>query len=126
MTNQIPTSEYLQRQLVDMIELAKSTGTNAVEFVQAQAPDVVKQIIAWEVWLFGILAVAMVAVFLVCFVWRSKTKDWGDDGFNHVFSVFTQVAAAVFFVVFLVQATKPLVAPKLFLIEYSARLVRGR
>ena len=47
MTN---TTEYLQRQLVDMIELAKHGGTNAVEFVQAQAPDLVRQIILWEIW----------------------------------------------------------------------------
>lgn len=127
MTNQTPTSEYLQRQLIDMVELAKHSGTNAVEFVQAQAPDVVRQVLVW-----GMAEAITVMVFsllflLFCFfLTRKAIKDEWDE--VPIIIGILDVVGGIFVTVVFISATmdlvKILVAPKLYLLQYMAQLFK--
>lgn len=134
MTNEIPTSEYLQRQLVEMIELAKHTGTNAVEFVSAQAPDLVHQIIVWEiakesvhVGSFLLLAIAG-AIALIAGIRYGNKNQWaaGAELPLCVFGGFALLLGTIIAVSQVGDLLKPIVAPKVFLMEYASDLIKGR
>lgn len=125
MTN---TTEYLQRQLVDMIELAKSTGTNAVEFVQAQAPDLVRQIIVWEIVSDVALILMCITIMLVLYKLTSKgvKNDWESLPFIIGFGdIVIGVASFATLIMSAGGLIKAVFAPKLFLIEYVAQLFKN-
>lgn len=40
----------IEKQIASIIEAAKSTGTDAVDFLKKQSPDYFVQLIKWDVW----------------------------------------------------------------------------
>jgi hypothetical protein len=135
MTNNISTSEYFQRQLIEMIELAKHTGTNAVEFVSTQAPEVVHQIVLWEIVNESIPVIFLLILLLVGIIvlragFKMAKKSGGWDGGPETVAAMAG-AVAIFISIFAISVEigdvlKPLVAPKVFLIEYTNDLLKGR
>jgi hypothetical protein len=133
-TNSVGTLDYLNRQLIDAIELAKSTGTNAVDFVKEQAPDVVNQLILWEIWFHGLWVVVGLILLLVGAVFSVKLwkkfsvtrypNDGAYFGFGFVATI-VAVGGAVLLFVNTPLMLKPIVAPKVWLIEYVANLIKN-
>lgn len=107
-----------------ILQAAQSAG-EAKEFVLEQAPDVVQQLIYWEIasglmWCgFWLLLGGFIASLL--FVLARATDD-SDCYFMGVIAFILSMFAAW---VPLASALKAWVAPKVFLIEYAASLVRS-
>lgn len=125
------TLDYLNQSLIDAIELAKSTGTNAVDFVKEQAPDVVNQLIAWEIASNAIwVAVGLLGLAVSVWVFRKGCKQWGDDDKIEsstgcvVGGLFAIAGSAILFCTHIEGLIKPIIAPKVWLIEYAANLLK--
>ncbi len=129
-TNKVETLDYLNRQLIEAIEFAKATGTNAVSFVKEQAPDVVNQLIKWEMTktltyscLF-FLGVIPSVYFLVKGI-KILKKNHSDEGFCCVlFSLIALSFMSFNSVSWFLDFLKVYIAPKIWLLEYAAKLLK--
>ena len=140
-------NEQLQNQLVEILQSVSTSVGDAKEFMIAELPDVVQQVLSW----YTVLSVveniiAIILLVLIMYVIRnmlikpesmstanviqrlSFMKDnYAEKGIDHSPGVLLAAAAAVLMfavamsklnIVFL----KILIAPKLWLIEYAATL----
>lgn len=120
-------NEQAQKILEDLLKKASNGIDSAVSFSQAQIPDVIQQLLMWNaVSSAGIQIICVMAiiacVYLMIFAWNE-----GDDG-EAVPAVlfFTGVGSIACIVVIFnnFDWLKILLAPKLYLIEYAASLVK--
>jgi hypothetical protein len=120
-------NEQAQKILEDLLKKASNGIDSAVSFSQAQIPDVIQQLLMWNaVSSAGIQIICLIAiiacVYLMIFAWNE-----GDDG-EAVLAVlfFTGVGSIACIVVIFnnFDWLKILLAPKLYLIEYAASLVK--
>jgi len=106
---------------------------SAKNFVLDQAPDVLKQIIQWNiaeamVWLFFGVAFLVFSIWCFRIFRREAAKDSPDDGVQGGSIVMGIISLAVgtgFFISNLLDILKCYVAPKVFLIEYFANLMKS-
>jgi hypothetical protein len=125
--------EQAQQALAQLLERAVSGIDATVAFSQAQIPDVVEQLLVWHtvnslVW----CAVAVITLLPVCIYWpwaaslwrRSKLCD--DDSFAMLLfgSFGTVVLLFLSLIFFDLSWLKIMLAPKLYLLEYAAELVK--
>lgn len=133
-------NEQAQQLLVDLIQKASNGIDGAVAFSQAQIPDVVHQLLVWNFASSIITQVVCVLVITsIVFVIlksisdRKKGEEWtsGDYGlssiaFDAVIFICSIVITPIAILVFLFNFDwlKIWLAPKLYLIEYAASLVK--
>lgn len=136
-------SDKLENALVEAIEKANSGIDAASEFVMSELPEVIQQALTWyavESFIFFCIGLIMIMCAYKLFKWQynvfykedGKLADFADHdfGMSPVAFLFT-VACAVIDVLYLVFALlwaldltwlKIWLAPKLWLIEYAAKL----
>lgn len=117
----------LEKQVVSLFEAAKQAGSDAASFIADQAPEVIEQMLAWEMaksvsWLLVCLSLAI--LFLWC---GRKLTKLGDDDYPppavpYVFAV----VCTVIFVVCAMDIIKIKIAPKVVILEIAADLARGK
>lgn len=140
-------NEQAQKILLALLQKASSGIDSAASFSQAQIPDVVHQLLVWNFAASIIYqAISILSVISVLF-WvkklvsdRASKKAWtchrldtssqySSDFFDGV-CIFTGIIGAVIFMVCLIcffssfDWLKIWLAPKLYLIEYAASLVK--
>jgi len=127
------TTAYLERSLVEAIELAKVTGTNAITVLSREVPDITEQLIKFNTLK---LSIETAAWFLLScallYGGRSIYKHLHDDEYyDKDFAIFMSLLTAVATIVPLVCAImsglellKLIIAPKLWLLEYAAKLLK--
>ena len=112
-------------------------GTAAVEsgvaFLQAEIPDVIRQLLTWKAVEAGVWAALQIGVVLLCLHGYRQARnamveadEWGGD-WRVIFTGFTVAASApfVFCAIFnLTDVLQILIAPKIYLIEYAASLAK--
>tara|TARA_S200002703_G_C3777380_1_gene239368 strand:- start:216 stop:605 length:390 start_codon:yes stop_codon:yes gene_type:complete len=128
--------EELNRALADLITQA-TTGVEAASgFLQAEIPEVVMQLLAWNfyinlIWFgvgvgaFGIsLALTAFAIHTAFAIQETTKNTEQDDDIRFACATIAAVVLFTFSLFFLnVQWLKIWVAPKVWLIEYAARLL---
>ena len=125
----------LQESLAVVIQKA-TTGVEAgVDFLSAQLPDVIHQLLMWKAVESFLLMILSLCLFIVIgIVWRyvykfeQKNKDRisvSGTGifFGGILTCFIGAAAIVSFSLTWLQIW---VAPKIYLIEYAAKLMSGK
>lgn len=123
-------NEQAQKVLAELLNKAAAGIDSAVAFSQAQLPDVVHQLLVWNATsslLFQILAVLVIAGYLFSLK-KAVEVAGGYSAFNTVAAIYIVaggIASAVMFVGFWFSFAwlKIWLAPKLYLIEYAARLM---
>lgn len=127
-------SNELDKQLADLVSAAKSAGSDAFAFIQQQAPDVIDQMIRWEITKGIMLAGAgLIAVFAAAATFRithkyvsSDKSSWSNREMAWIPGALVIIACVVIAgqgVVGVMQATKAMTAPKLVVLEQVTRLV---
>jgi len=121
------TDEAISAVLTRAVEAAQVTG----EFVVEQAPDVVQQLLAWELTHSLVWALTLAAV--ITLVWKSRRWILTAGGdvptpedeltTGAIASVPTAMLAFPM-ITYILVGLKVLVAPKLFLLEYAASLIK--
>lgn len=123
-----------EKVLTQLLQRAVDGVDKAVEFSQAQIPDVVEQLLLWhmvESLLWNIPAIIL--LFIAIFVWPAQFRKngWarnrdGKIGEGEI-PVTLVVSLALAFLSWLFSSTtwlQILIAPKLYLLEYAAELVK--
>ena len=125
-------SDELQKALAEMLKTLQA----GKDFVLAEAPDVIQQLIRWSFWeavLYGILSTIIASVCLLALrrLWMSnQLSEWDDEGNPLVFLAPLGLAVpAMFFIILFVDnvlmALKISIAPKVWLIEWAMRQVKS-
>jgi hypothetical protein len=121
-------NDTLQNTVNEVLQGAISQATKGAEFLKEQIPDILQQLLAWKLAEASIkTAVGLVGIALTVWagkhLWRWVRKE--DSGYEPMMVflglplVPSFILASNFF-----DAVKILVAPKVWLLEYAAELVR--
>lgn len=122
------TDKVLSEALKKAIETAEKTG----QFVVDQAPDLIRQFLIWKTVEYSILLLLGLVFFYVAYrIIKWTNKQIADDHYDGWEDYPGSIASVLFlfiFGVFIISASlfplvKILVAPKIFLIEYAAKLL---
>jgi len=120
-------NEEAQKILLDLLKKAANGIDSAVAFSQQQIPDVINQLLVWNAVSSALiqalcLTVVVTAVVLLVKAWR-QLKDFDAVMAATILSVIIVVIAGL---VFFGNSDwlKIWLAPKLYLIEYAASLVK--
>ncbi|CAM8500719.1 hypothetical protein [Enterobacter asburiae] len=127
-------NEQANKILVELLQKASNGIDSAVSFSQAQIPDVVHQLLLWNSASSALFQVFCL-VFLGFYAWSSVRAlnklnngplDDIGDGLCVVWMVFGGIASLILFIGFWMNFDwlKIWLAPKLYLIEYAASLVK--
>lgn len=130
----VTASQTLTASLVDIIQQVSGGVKQGVSFLQQEIPDVVKQLLMWKfveaiVWSVGclLLTLQVIPIGLWAVKYHKETHTSYDFP-GHIFVAMTSlcvaaIASARLFVNVL-DAMKLYIAPKVWLIEYAASLVK--
>lgn len=126
--------EYLLKELTGLVELTKGGLGKAVEVLQVEAPEIIRQILAWEFCLSIIRFLALItflSLTIICLTKEfNKTKSIERYTFfdNPLPYALPSIILGIFSLVSLMTSDftwlKILIAPKLFLIEYLTALIK--
>lgn len=117
-----------------ILQDAVAKAAQGAEFLKDQVPDLVQQLLHWKLAesllsaLFiglGIIAFLLIAKF----IWRKAGEEPGSDWYfgATMFTVlggFASCVSLIFLAGCLLESVEILVAPKVWLLEYAAHLVR--
>lgn len=131
MTDKI-VNDQLQNALANAINGFSSSvanaGEKAIAFAQEQVPDVIYQYISW-----GLIRASLLSfVFLLLFIWycvvlykANKSGDEDQKSFTFIFlGAFWGTPSAFLTVYFLLEGLQIYIAPKVWLIEQAASLIK--
>lgn len=117
--------------LVKMIDVTVQSVSDVVEFGKQQIPEVIHQLLMWNALKASIWVVVAVvfSIFLCTVVNRAKpVLNESESGFGTFIQILGWLIAMVVggsvFMINLLQAAYILIAPKVWLIEYAAELIK--
>lgn len=119
-------NEQAQKVLTDLLQRAVTGVDKAVEFSQAQIPDVIHQLLVWNA-VSSILIQVFLLILCICIVLVIRWT-WKEDDENLMFA--TMILGVILLLTFTVfifynfDWLKIWLAPKLYLLEYTASLVK--
>lgn len=123
--------EYILKELTGLVELTKTGAVKAIEILQVQAPELIKQIMAWE---FAVslahFMIGVISFLSLVFLVRKAPKWWKDADCEPTIKTFGSIVWGItgvligFASISNVIWLKILIAPKLFLIEYFTALIK--
>ncbi|MEN7471152.1 hypothetical protein [Providencia stuartii] len=138
-------NEQVSRALTDLLEKASNGIDSTVAFSQANLPEVIHQLLTWKMTMgviWSVVGVALIALAIFMPIWAKKAKSngaiWtyhaGEINYN-INSVMYDLFRAILPVPILFLGVaisiggfsmwlKILLAPKLYLIEYAASLIK--
>lgn len=130
-------NEQLQKVLADIITRVTSGADAVVEFSKQQLPEVLKQLLIWEftyslcTWLitFGVV-LGYIWWMSIKWTWWIKNKTTTTIATDNQYSIITfiwSIAAVVSLIMLFnnLDWLKIWVAPKLYLLEYAASLIKS-
>ena len=124
-------SEQTNKLLAELLQKAVSGLDSAVAFSQAQLPEVIHQLMYWKAASYGLRIVVMSLLLLGCVVLFRKGVVWARGWEIEEIGIISVIASGflgiiLMFLIF--EGTGNLLqlwlAPKIWLIEYAADLVR--
>lgn len=125
-------NDQLQKALADIIISASTSIADGVNFLQAQIPDVIYQLLAWQMTLSIIQCVValLIAILLVyldvkMYNFYKNSSDKDDMLFFYgMLGLLPRLSWLVPIGLFNLKWLQIWIAPKIFLIEYAATLVK--
>lgn len=125
-------NDQAQKVLIDLLQKAVTGIDSAVAFSQAQIPDVVNQLLTWNAASSAMIQVASIICISITIILLFKMQSIIDDCEQNVADLFIGLfmlmlaISGVLFVMFWFNFDwlKIWLAPKLYLIEYAATLVK--
>lgn len=119
----------LEKQIAEILKSAHAVGKDAYSFLQEQAPDLVRQILAWEkisttTWLVLWVVLFVISSIVGCVLLKKHNPDSCDEWHVGAYSVW--VTSSLFYVPGIVMCSLHLVklatAPKLVLLSFLKNL----
>lgn len=127
-------NEQAQEVLAQMLQRVLDGVDSAVDFSQAQIPDVVEQLLMWHmvenfVWFsVGILVLFFSSLGMFKMV-KKRKQIFNSEGAEFVFGfggpvIFFGIVSGFALILSNLDWLKILIAPKLYLLEYAAELIK--
>lgn len=119
-------NEQLQAALLSILHSTINAATVAKDFLMAEIPEVIRQLLVWHAVEAGVLALCFLvpALLLVGAFWKNREWCFEELGPLNLFILFGVIGLSSGAVVNGLTVLKIWIAPKLYLIEYAARLVK--
>lgn len=120
----------LQTSAADLIAWLKSGADQGADFVMEQAPLLAQEIVAWEIWSNAASVVLLLLAAALVSVAARRFQDWMEPGdranrLGIMLSWFMVMGFIAAFVAFnLYDMIRPIVAPRLVILEKAAELLR--
>jgi hypothetical protein len=122
----------LEDVLVKYIEKAAGSIEKGVEFALEQAPEIIEQLLRWEMTISFLKMLAAIVIFAVLIkfnlwqirYWKKHLKDHYDVHEGIVANIIQVPLIIIAFTIFNLTWLKIWIAPKVWLIEYAASLVK--
>lgn len=125
-------NEQTNKILIDLLQKAASGVDAAVSFSQAQVPDIIRQLMVWKAAAYGMRIFFMSLFLLGCILLFQRALKWYESFDNEALGFFSLLSSALIgalLVVGILANISNLVqlwlAPKIWLIEYTAELLKG-
>lgn len=121
-------NEELQNELASLIGKVNSGADSAIDFLGAELPDVIQQLLMWYgvynfiLFIMGVL-VFVVGYYLVLFKYRSAIHNELSGGGEPVWALII-FAPSISFTMLNLTWLKIWIAPKIWLIEYAASIAK--
>lgn len=147
MSEKLSVSEQI---LVDTIQKASAIGgeiydgakkvtASSIDFAEKQIPEVIQQVLVYnliESIISSVVGLLMAVGFIKAFLWlrnsyleKKKESEWADDTGYIMFGIFGGIflggGGLLCFLANILITLKIIFAPKLYLIEYAAKLIKG-
>ena len=126
----------LQARLTAILDYVETGVKDTADFAVEQAPLLVQEILRWHIFI-GILAFIGILLLLIPMRWtfniikryvkgyRNKKHDWHDEPVEMWYLLWLGWAVPILLLsLFIADAIKAWIAPRLFLIEYIADIVK--
>lgn len=118
-------NEQAQQALANLLSIAVDGLNGAVEFSKAQLPEVVEQLLMWHmveslIWFIGSTILLIVSVGTFVGMYKGRIEE--SDGLIMLSLCATPVGFLG--MAFNLEWLKIMIAPKLYLLEYAAQLVK--
>lgn len=126
-TQTVDYKDELLKQIYEITEKSKKGVFTAIEKISQETPELIKDIVRWQIILGIVEVLSGLIVLLVAFL--CMTKVVFDSGVGILFFILTcfllVVGAMVVFTV-LPSMLKPIFAKRLFIVEYIANIAKGK
>jgi len=115
--------------LINMIDITVKSMSDVVEFGKQQIPEVIHQLLMWEM-AKGIIGFSVGVIFaIVTVIFFRKACQWyQEDSSNapaHIGTAVLLVISSILLIDNIMIIVQIWVAPKLYLLEYAASLIKG-
>lgn len=130
-------NKEILEQLLPIVEKTKDGILKGIEIAQEHVPDLIQQIIAWELavgyicTIIGFVFMVSIAIIWTILIKKDKAINNLDDDTQNliyvpsfIFTVIGGLTGILMFTTSIVKIVKISVAPKLFLIEYISNLIK--
>jgi nitrate/nitrite transporter NarK len=116
----------IEAQIIGMAQSARAVGKDVYEFAQKQAPELCKEIVAWNLWENGFYAAVFgVAIaFSIWLTWRCYCRFVDDERLIALPPAALAVCLMIPFTSHTSDAMKSIVAPRLVIIEAIGKVVK--
>lgn len=126
------------KQLAEILKKGLETAEKTGNFIVEQAPDLIRQLLLWKTVEYSVYVVIGISLILYFYRWTKKvTKEMkeNEDDFEDYFmgsiaNIFRALGQITFLIIGMILITENLqdliqivFAPKIYLIEYSAKLL---
>lgn len=126
-------NENMQNALAEIIRNSMTALESAKNFLVAEIPDVIHQLLLWKFTtsliaftasiIFGLVIPIIVGV--VAFKRERQFKDTYSEGMAYTIGIFASLLSLfIAFLLFNLTWLQIWIAPKIFLIEYAAKLIK--
>ena len=126
------------KQLAEILKKGLETAEKTGNFIVEQAPDLIRQLLIWKTVEYSVYVIIGISLIVYFYRWTKKVakemkeneedfEDYFEDSIANIFIAIGQLTFLIIGMMLIAENLQDLIqivfAPKIYLIEYSAKLL---
>ena len=126
------------KQLAEILKKGLETAEKTGNFIVEQAPDLIRQLLIWKTVEYSVYVILGISLIIYFYRWTKKVskemkeneddfEDYFMDSFANILIAIGQLSLLIIGIILIAENLQDLIqivfAPKIYLIEYSAKLL---
>ena len=126
------------KQLAEILKKGLETAEKTGNFIVEQAPDLIRQLLIWKTVEYSVYVILGISLIIYFYRWTKKVskemkeneydfEDYFMDSFANILITIGQLSLLITGIILITENLQDLIqivfAPKIYLIEYSAKLL---
>ena len=126
------------KQLAEILKKGLETAEKTGNFIVEQAPDLIRQLLIWKTVEYSVYVILGISLIIYFYRWTKKVskemkeneddfEDYFMDSFANILIAIGQLSLLITGIILIAENLQDLIqivfAPKIYLIEYSAKLL---